>query len=186
MNELLIENLLLLLVLCLVAVAYLRMADKLNIIDKPNQRSSHTRITVRGGGVIFPVSLLLYSIVHGFPYLYFIAGLTLIAVISFADDLKHQSRKLRLAVHFAAVSLLLFQVNEMSLPYWLLPILFVLSIGVINAYNFMDGINGITKRVCYHHVADPYFLTSGGFVYRCTIPVCFTYRSIGICIHELS
>ena len=145
MSELLIENLLLLLVLCLVAAAYLRMADKLNIIDKPNQRSSHTSITVRGGGVIFPVSLLLYSVIHGFPYLFFIAGLTLIAVISFADDLKHQSRKLRLAVHFAAVSLLLFQVNEMSLPYWLLPILFVLSIGVINAYNFMDGINGITS-----------------------------------------
>ena len=140
-----IENGMLLLLLGLIAAAYLRIADTLNIIDKPNQRSSHTHITVRGGGIIFPISLLLYSVYHGFPYLLFMAGLLLIATISFADDLHHQSRKLRIAVHFAAVLLLLFQVNQLHLPYWLLPVLFVLSIGVINACNFMDGINGITS-----------------------------------------
>lgn len=143
--SLLIENGILLFLLALAASAYLRLADKLNIIDKPNQRSSHTHITVRGGGIIFPISLLLYSIYHGFPYLMFMAGLLLIATISFADDLHHQSRKLRIAVHLAAVLLLLFQINQLHLPYWLLPLLFVLTIGVINAYNFMDGINGITS-----------------------------------------
>lgn len=140
-----LENGLLFLLLILIAAAYLRIANHLNIIDKPNERSSHSYITVRGGGIIFPFSLLLYSFFHGFTYGYFITGLMLIAAISFADDIRHQSRLLRLAVHFSAVSLLLFQVNEISLPNWLLPLLFIITIGVINAYNFMDGINGITS-----------------------------------------
>lgn len=65
---------------------YFRIADRFNIIDKPNERSSHKRITLRGGGVIFLFGAWLYAAFYGFQYPWFLAGLTLIAAISFADD----------------------------------------------------------------------------------------------------
>ncbi len=140
MNYLLVFALLLLLEL-----VYFRLADRYNIIDKPNFRSSHTRITLRGGGVLFPVSLAVYFLVSGFRYPYFMAGLLMLAAISFADDVKHQSRALRFGVHIVAIALLLYQADALNYPWLWVIIAFVLCIGIINAYNFMDGINGITS-----------------------------------------
>lgn len=34
-------------------IIYFRIADKYNIIDNPNERSSHTSVTLRGGGILF-------------------------------------------------------------------------------------------------------------------------------------
>ena len=65
---------------------YFRVADRLNIIDKPNLRSSHTRITLRGGGIIFLVGAWLYAAFFGLHYPWFMAGLTAICAVSFADD----------------------------------------------------------------------------------------------------
>ncbi|WP_235891787.1 hypothetical protein [Flavobacterium gawalongense] len=47
------------LIILLVAIEllYFKIADKYNIIDKPNNRSSHTSITLRGGGIIFPIAI---------------------------------------------------------------------------------------------------------------------------------
>ena len=45
---------------------YFKIADKFNIIDKPNQRSSHTRIVLRGGGIIFTIALWIWNIWYGF------------------------------------------------------------------------------------------------------------------------
>ncbi|RYE13124.1 MAG: glycosyltransferase family 4 protein, partial [Rickettsiales bacterium] len=115
-----------------------------NIIDKPNHRSSHTRITIRGGGIIFPIALLLYAVFMGNNYPYFLLGLLLISLISFLDDIKELSSKIRILFHLIAVSLLFLQIGLFTFPfYWiLLGLIFV--IGTINAINFMDGINGIT------------------------------------------
>ena len=47
---------------------YFRIADKCNIIDKPNERSSHSTIVLRGGGVIFAISMVIWYIwfmIHG-------------------------------------------------------------------------------------------------------------------------
>lgn len=123
---------------------YFRFADKLNIIDKPNQRSSHTKITLRGGGVIFYIGTLLYFLLDGFQYPYFFMGLTLIAAISFADDVKPQSSKLRLIIHFGAMLLMFYQWDLFSYPWYFALIALVVCTGIINAFNFMDGINGIT------------------------------------------
>jgi len=124
---------------------YFRIADKFNIIDKPNQRSSHTNIVIRGGGVIFYIGVLLYSFFYGFNYPWFLAGLTLIAVISFMDDLKEVNRKLRLVVHFTAMALMFYEWGLFTgLPLWYIAFALVFCTGMINAYNFMDGINGIT------------------------------------------
>jgi|GEM_PF-1928154 len=40
-------------------LVYFKLANTYNIIDKPNLRSSHTSITLRGGGIIFPIALLI-------------------------------------------------------------------------------------------------------------------------------
>ena len=125
-------------------LAYFKLADKFNIIDKPNERSSHTTITLRGGGVIFYLGILLYFIVSGFQYPWFVLGLTLISAISFADDIKPQSSKIRLIIHFSAMVLIFYQWQLFNLPWYFTLIALIICTGIINAYNFMDGINGIT------------------------------------------
>ena len=125
-------------------LGYIRIAGRLNIIDKPNQRSSHHQATIRGGGMIFSVGVLLWFFSSGFNYQWFTTGVVLIAVISFLDDIYGLSTRPRLAVHLISVGLLLIDLGlaEVAWYWWLLAI--VLIIGWINAFNFMDGINGIT------------------------------------------
>ena len=135
-------------------LVYFKIADKYNIIDKPNHRSAHTEITLRGGGIIFPIAFLLFlgsqifngnSITNPQNYLIFGTGLLAICVISFIDDILDLSSKIRLVFHFISVTLLLYFINAFQLlPIWTIPILFVIIIGILNAYNFMDGINGMT------------------------------------------
>lgn len=136
---------LIILVLLFVAeLFYFRIADKCNIIDKPNERSSHTSITLRGGGVIFYFGALAYFLTSGFEYPWFMLALTLVTFISFVDDVHSTSRKLRLLFHFSAMGLMFWQWGLFSLPWWWIIIALIVCTGIINAYNFMDGINGIT------------------------------------------
>ena len=123
---------------------YFRLADNFNIIDKPNERSSHTRITLRGGGIVFPVGILIYFFSNGFEYLWFVSGLLLIAGVSFVDDIRGVSQKARLLFHMTAMLLLFCQWELFSLSWYYLFLVLIFCIGIINAYNFMDGINGIT------------------------------------------
>ncbi|TZF86455.1 glycosyltransferase family 4 protein (plasmid) [Pedobacter sp. BS3] len=128
----------------IVETVYFRIADRYNIIDKPNHRSSHSSVTIRGGGILFPIAVLVFSGYSGWTYPYFTIGLLAIAAISFLDDIYTLDNKIRLVVHLAAVALLFYQLDIYQLSlFWLLPTL-IFVIGTINAYNFMDGINGIT------------------------------------------
>lgn len=131
-------------VLLLVEIAYFRIANHYDIIDKPNQRSSHSVITLRGGGLIFYIAFILYFCCFGFQYLCFFIGLTMISMISFADDIKPQSTKLRLLVHFFSMILMFYQWELFLFPWYFWVMALVFCIGFINAFNFMDGINGIT------------------------------------------
>ena len=74
-------------ILFIAELLYFRIANSFNIIDRPNERSSHNYITIRGGGVIYWVAALLY-LVYNFSYegLLFFVGITLIAGVSFWDD----------------------------------------------------------------------------------------------------
>lgn len=49
-------------ILVVAELVYFRIADKCNIIDKPNERSSHSTIVLRGGGVIFSLSMVVWAI----------------------------------------------------------------------------------------------------------------------------
>ncbi|MND86179.1 putative undecaprenyl-phosphate N-acetylglucosaminyl 1-phosphate transferase [compost metagenome] len=126
---------------------YFKLADRFNIIDKPNQRSSHNSVTLRGGGIIFYVGAMIYFLVSGFQYPWFFLGLTLMSIVSFLDDIFTLSNKIRLFIHFTSVLLMAYQLDIFNMPWYYLLITFIVVVGVINAYNFMDGINGITA--CY-------------------------------------
>ena len=63
------------LMLILLELAYFRIADRFNIIDKPNLRSSHSSIVLRGGGIIFLISVWLYAAFFGLTYPWFILSM---------------------------------------------------------------------------------------------------------------
>lgn len=143
-------------ILVVAELLYFRIADKFNIIDKPNERSSHTKIVLRGGGIIFTIALWIWSIWYGFHYPWMLAGVTLAAGISFVDDIHSLPDSLRLVVQFVAMFLLFYEVGlqgmeneELRIDNWFILCLIVLAslivcVGATNIYNFMDGINGIT------------------------------------------
>lgn len=125
------------------ALIYFRIALNYQIIDKPNDRSSHKRHTIRGGGIIFPISIIFWFILNKFQYPFFVSGMLLIAFISFIDDVKTLPNYIRFFVQFLTASLLLYQIQPgISIYSYLLVI--TLIVGTLNAWNFMDGINGIT------------------------------------------
>jgi UDP-N-acetylmuramyl pentapeptide phosphotransferase/UDP-N-acetylglucosamine-1-phosphate transferase len=137
---------LILAILCFASMLiYIRIGAKYNIVDKPNARSSHSELTIRGGGIIFPISCILYVLVFHQISPFLVVGLLAICIISFLDDISELGIRSRIAVHLLAVTSLVFALHGFENWHLLfIPIFYVLVIGCINAYNFMDGVNGIT------------------------------------------
>lgn len=100
--------------LLLAELLYFRIADKFNIIDKPNERSSHSSIVLRGGGIIFLVGIWIWCLFFGFQYPLFLIAVTLAAGISFIDDIHSLPDSVRLVVQFAAMGLLIWQLLAVS------------------------------------------------------------------------
>ena len=130
--------------LLIIELIYFRVAERFNIIDKPNARSLHTDVTIRGGGIIFLVSVLFYFIYSNFEYPFFFLGITTIGIISFLDDIFTLPNRYRLPFQFMAIGLVLYQLYFFQYPLWVHFIMLIVGVGIINAYNFMDGINGMT------------------------------------------
>jgi UDP-N-acetylmuramyl pentapeptide phosphotransferase/UDP-N-acetylglucosamine-1-phosphate transferase len=132
-------------VLFALILLYFKVADTYNIIDKPNHRSAHTEITLRGGGVIFWFAALLYFLQHFEEHNLFFLGITLVSLVSFWDDIQSLPNKIRIVTQFLAISLVLYSLGVFTtVPVWGILITYIMAVGIINAYNFMDGINGIT------------------------------------------
>ena len=135
-------------------LVYFRIADRFNIIDKPNERSSHTKVVIRGGGVIFTIGLWVWSAFFGFQYPWMLAAVTLAAGISFVDDIHSLPDSVRLVVQFVAMGLMLLQIVQSlgfaggEFAWWVWTLVgiaaLIVCVGATNIYNFMDGINGIT------------------------------------------
>lgn len=124
---------------------YFKIADKCNIIDKPNERSSHSRIVLRGGGIIFVIGLWIWSAFNGFQYPWLLAAVTLAAGVSFVDDIHSLPDSVRLFAQFAAMFMVFYQLGMLHWNmWWIVLIGLVVCVGATNIYNFMDGINGIT------------------------------------------
>lgn len=145
-------------------LVYFKIADKANIIDKPNERSSHSSIVLRGGGIIFTLALWIWAVkgwmLDGLGvmdcYPLFLLAVSLAAVVSFVDDVRSLPDSVRLVAQFVAMGLLIAQLfvsgrgdglfgdSNLLVNGVFVLIALVVCVGATNIYNFMDGINGIT------------------------------------------
>jgi UDP-N-acetylmuramyl pentapeptide phosphotransferase/UDP-N-acetylglucosamine-1-phosphate transferase len=144
----LLKYIVILLVLFVLELVYFRIADRLNIVDRPSERGSSREVTLRGGGIIFYLGALLFFVISGFRFPWFILGLSIVAVLSFMDDLYSLSPKLRLPLQCVGMLFLLSSLMTGGMLHAWGGILFVLiglivCTGAMNVFNFMDGINGI-------------------------------------------
>lgn len=131
--------------LVVIELLYFRLAKRFGIIDKPNKRSSHNSVVLLGGGIIFLIGVWIWSAFFGLQYPWFLIGLTLVCGISFWDDVHSLPSYVRLIVHCISVAFMMADLHLWLMDKWWIAILvLVLFVGIINAYNFMDGINGIT------------------------------------------
>ncbi len=142
-------------ILFFVELTYFTIADKCNIIDKPNERSSHSTIVLRGGGVIFVIGAWIWAAFYGLNYPWFLIAVTIVSALSFIDDIHSLPDSIRLVGQFIGMGLLILQLFTSSpssmiaeSALWI-KVLFVVAalivcVGATNIYNFMDGINGIT------------------------------------------
>ena len=163
----------LLFVLLVVAeLIYFKIADKFNIVDKPNERSSHSSIVLRGGGIIFSLSMVAWAVMMGVQgqwqvvsdYLPFLCGLLLVAGVSFWDDVRSLPDSVRLVVQFTAMALMFWSMGIMHWNmWWIVLIALVVCVGATNVINFMDGINGITAGYALA-VLVPLAVVNDGFI----------------------
>ncbi len=138
-------------ILVIAELLYFKIADRCNIIDKPNERSSHSTIVLRGGGVIFTISMIAWAIMMVaqnndiVPYLPFLGGLVLIAGVSFWDDVHSLPDSVRLVAQFVAMALMFWSMGILRWDmWWGVALALIVCVGATNIINFMDGINGIT------------------------------------------
>ena len=160
-------------ILLVLELVYFKIADKCNIIDKPNERSSHSTIVLRGGGIIFMLGLWIWAAFTsagllsaglGFGYPWFLAAVTLIAGVSFVDDIRSLPDSVRLVAQFVAMGLMFYQLDMLHWEMWWVVILaLIVCVGASNVINFMDGINGIT----------------GGYALASLIPIYILNREMG-------
>ena len=141
------------LLLLALELIYFAIADNFNIIDKPNERSSHSSIVLRGGGVIFSLSMMAWAVMMAVQgngavvegYLPFLFGLLIVALVSFVDDIRSLPDSVRLVAQFAAMALMFWSMGIMHWNmWWIVLIALVVCVGATNVINFMDGVNGIT------------------------------------------
>lgn len=162
-----------LIILLISELIYFYIANRFNIIDKPNKRSSHSNIVLRGGGIIFLFGAWIWSAFYGFHYPWFLAGLTLVAGVSFIDDIHSLPDLYRLVVQFAAALMAFYQLDILHLEMWWVVILaLIVYVGITNVINFMDGINGITAGYSLAVLVPMYLLNmKSGFVDEAFITV---------------
>lgn len=123
---------------------YLKVAKLIDLNDIPNERSSHKKSTVRGGGIIFPIAVLLWTFMFEHNEWYFSYAVLLIGLIGFLDDKYSLSQLPRLVIQSIGVVLLMFEIGLLSVPIFYVFIAFIVITGWLNTFNFMDGINGIS------------------------------------------
>ena len=170
-------------VLLAAELLYFRIADRCNIIDRPNERSSHNTIVLRGGGIIFLFGLWVWGCFFGPVYPWFLAGVTLVAGVSFVDDIRLLPVSVRLVAQFSAMALMFVELDILHPSLWwvVLLALFV-SVGASNIINFMDGINGITGGYALASLVPLYLLNRElGFVEESLI-ITMTVADVVFCL----
>lgn len=152
-------------VLLLIAeLIYFKTALHFGIVDKPNLRSSHKKVTILGGGLIFILAVWLWALFFNMHDPWFLIGISLVALISFVDDIWSVPNYIRLIVQFLSIFLIIFDLGILRLElWWGVLIAWIVSVGIVNAFNFMDGVNGMT----------------GGYSMAVLLPIIVMMRSLG-------
>lgn len=192
LNTNLLPYVLLVIALFFSMLIYFYIGRRYNIVDKPNQRSSHSIVTIRGGGIIFPIAIILYSLFFHQVSNILIVSILAISIISFVDDVLTIGVRLRILVHIFSTTALIYILGGFQFwPSLLIPLTYVIIIGSVNAYNFMDGINGITGlyslvTFCFllyinTHLSftDPDFILMGAL--SCLVFLFFNFRKRAKC-----
>ncbi|MFZ5973677.1 MAG: MraY family glycosyltransferase [Bacteroidota bacterium] len=140
-------------------LVYFRLATRLRIIDRPNERSSHAKPTIRGGGIIFILAFGLWYLCFGDNF-YLMASACSVAFISLLDDLKPQRAYVRFCIHAISMVVVFYSLSLFTWPWWLTMLALIVCIGTLNAFNFMDGINGITGLYSLVNLTSFYWINS--------------------------
>jgi len=159
---------------------YVMIARKFQLTDVPSLRSSHQDVTITGAGFIFPIAFFLPLVFTGefVHYRSTLTGLLLISLISFADDLKSVHPIIRVTVQVIAVSLLLWQTGGLfKMKSWQILPGFILVVGIINSYNFMDGINGMNAIYSIAMIGVLWILKGSGIFFLPVLPVFYSLMS---------
>jgi len=178
--------------LYLTELLFLNYATKKHIYDDPNDRSSHTQKTIRGGGIIFWFTSFTIFLWSPSYYWLFFAGMTLVSIVSFIDDIHHLGQWQRFISHFAGFTLMFFFLHFFAAHWYIILISYIVFIGVINAWNFMDGINGINGlyslavlgalqyvNIVVTHFADTLFIWAP--MVACVVFLFFNFRKNALC-----
>ena len=149
-------------------LVYFRIARKYNIVDTPNHRTMHEGATIRGGGIIILIAMVFYSIFVYNPGYHFLAGLIVIGVTGFLDDLLDLPNRVRFPLQLLSVALMIWAVDLGSLNIFMLLMAVIVITGTLNAFNFMDGINGMTAGYSMVITATLIYINNTGtaFIYN--------------------
>lgn len=128
--------------LIVLELLYFQIAKHFHIVDRPNERSSHRKPVLLGAGVIFYLAVLIYSLSHAVSFPRFLIGATILAIVSYTDDLRPLPSWVRLLAQLSAI-VVAFYISISTLQIWQMILLVVFFAGVLNVYNFMDGVNGM-------------------------------------------
>lgn len=133
-------------ILIVLEFVYFPIAKRYRIGSEVTSRSSHNKFIITGAGFIFYISALLFYFFFSsilptsFPIM--LLGASILALISFYDDIKNIAPWLRLVIQIAVVAITFNQIFVDGF-YEIYLLILICGVGFINAYNFMDGINGI-------------------------------------------
>ncbi len=181
------------LIVFLLSVAFTRFIMTLNIRDVPNERSSHQKATPKSGGLAIATTFtlglgVLYAVADEVrlpetQFLIFVLIVFGLLVSSLVDDLYDISPLQKFAAQFIAATLFAGFVASIT-RVWL-PFIGAIELGAIgvlltilwivffmNAFNFMDGINGIAggaAMICGMFLAVISFLANAPFVYLAAV-----------------
>jgi UDP-GlcNAc:undecaprenyl-phosphate/decaprenyl-phosphate GlcNAc-1-phosphate transferase len=125
------------------ALFYTKIANDFKIIDKPLERSSHDYNAKTGGGLIFVFSIIIWYMLSNQDTNYFFWGLLMLSTISYIDDLYQLPKIPRLIFQILGAILLIFSITAGDLSIFFVISLILVTVGWLNVYNFMDGINGM-------------------------------------------
>jgi UDP-N-acetylmuramyl pentapeptide phosphotransferase/UDP-N-acetylglucosamine-1-phosphate transferase len=128
----------------IILISYISIAKQFRIVDVPNHRSSHSRVTIRGGGIVIPLIWFLWFVLNDYPLPFLTLGLLILAFLGFWDDIHNLDLRIRVSAQVVSFFLVWYQIfGDTNWNLLVIPVA-IISIGALNAVNFMDGINGMT------------------------------------------